>query len=86
MRRTLRNARWHWLPKLYGWQKDFPMSLGGHCGIRRSYPSFYDNVFQNSKPSLTIFSATCQPFSDLPEGQRGSNARTPFICCGRSGL
>ena len=33
-----------------------------------------------------FFSATCQPFSDLPEGQKGSNARTPFICSGRSGL
>ena len=48
MRRTLRNARWYWLPGLYGWLKSFQMSLGGHCGIRRSYPSFFDNVFQNS--------------------------------------
>ena len=33
-----------------------------------------------------MFPATRQPFSDLPSGQKGSNARTLFISSERSGL
>ena len=44
-------------------------------GEKRHPPEAYNNVI-----NFFFFSATCQPFSDLPDGQWGSNARTPFIC------